>query len=63
MLFFASDADTVVDPQTNARLCAETYRSAGSRVDYVATEGDHNDWSAFQPARIVQWLKVAAAPR
>jgi pimeloyl-ACP methyl ester carboxylesterase len=56
-LFFASPADTTVPKATNTDVCAAGARAAGADVSVLEVQGEHGDPSAFQPARVVEFLK------
>ncbi len=58
-LFFASPQDTVVPKATNTDECAAGGRAAGADVTVVAVKGEHGDPSAFQPAKVVEFLNAS----
>lgn len=56
MMFFHSPRDTVVPKAPNTDACAATAEEAGANVEVVRIFGEHSNQSAYQPAKVLEFL-------
>lgn len=62
-IFFASPYDTTVPKASNTDVCAAGARAAGADATVVQVQGEHGDPTAFQPDRVLEFLRDATQGR